>query len=67
MVTFFYIICSISIFTVLLALIRIFLAKNNIIEIDEMDMMADDLGCIVEILTIVCLLSWVWIIYCIFC
>ncbi len=67
MVTFFYIICSISIFTILLALIRIFLAKNGIINIDETDMMADDLGCIVEILTIMCVLSWFWIIYCIFC
>lgn len=67
MVTFFYIICSISIFTILLALIRIFLAKNDIINIDETDMMADDLGCIVEILTIMCVLSWGWIIYCIFC
>lgn len=67
MVTFFYIICSISIFTILLALIRIFLSKNGIINIDETDMMADDLGCVVEILTIVCVLSWGWIIYCIFC
>lgn len=68
MLTFICITFVLSIVTFLLYQLRNYLINKNILKIeDNIDSMSDVTGIIFEFLFIACVLSWFWIIYCIFC